>query len=256
MYKNHKKTACKMCGRLFDVANIKRHEESCARKLTVQEKIVYRVDHDDLFCKFCNKECRNKNSLTQHELRCRNNPDRKDVDKLSVYITNNRKGKTKENCDEVRRQSEKLRQRYCNGYKSGGGWAYTYCGFTHLHHDHNVDEINKWILYTRSLAVEIDPYEKSFQNNGYVVVKRGQIVVGNTVKPLYEHNYIANILLNGKLSPTNVVHHINENKQDNSYSNLMVFETASDHKRYHTSKYAYLIYNEETHLFTCKNIRE
>lgn len=27
-------------------------------------------------CKFCNKECKNSNSLTQHEIRCKNNPNR------------------------------------------------------------------------------------------------------------------------------------------------------------------------------------
>lgn len=40
------------------------------------DKIVYHVDHDDLFCKFCGKECKNKNSLAQHEIRCKDNPNR------------------------------------------------------------------------------------------------------------------------------------------------------------------------------------
>ena len=31
-------------------------------------------------CKFCGKECKNKNSLAQHEIRCKDNPD-----KISVY---------------------------------------------------------------------------------------------------------------------------------------------------------------------------
>ena len=29
------------------------------------------------YCKFCNKECKNSNSLSNHQLRCRCNPDRK-----------------------------------------------------------------------------------------------------------------------------------------------------------------------------------
>ena len=32
-----------------------------------------------LNCKFCGKECKNKNSLSQHQIRCRSNPDRIDM---------------------------------------------------------------------------------------------------------------------------------------------------------------------------------
>ena len=42
-----------------------------------------------LYCKYCGKECKNKNSLAQHELRCSYNPNR------LKYSTWN-KGKTKE----------------------------------------------------------------------------------------------------------------------------------------------------------------
>lgn len=31
--------------------------------------------------------------------------------------------------------------------------------------------------------------------------------------------------------------------------------TFSEHKRYHTSKYAYLTYNQDTHLFRCENVK-
>ena len=31
---------------------------------------------DDLFCKYCSKKCKNLNSLRQHEIRCKENPDR------------------------------------------------------------------------------------------------------------------------------------------------------------------------------------
>lgn len=39
-------------------------------------------------CKFCKKECKNKNSLTQHEIRCKENPNRISIDKIGA-----RKGK-------------------------------------------------------------------------------------------------------------------------------------------------------------------
>ena len=41
------------------------------------------VLRNDLFCRFCGKECKNLNSLKQHECRCRDNPNRKSVDNLS-----------------------------------------------------------------------------------------------------------------------------------------------------------------------------
>lgn len=32
---------------------------------------------ENFICKYCGKECKNKNSLAQHEIRCKNNPNRK-----------------------------------------------------------------------------------------------------------------------------------------------------------------------------------
>ena len=34
------------------------------------------VSRDDLFCKHCDKQCKNLNSLHQHEIRCPSNPNR------------------------------------------------------------------------------------------------------------------------------------------------------------------------------------
>ena len=31
---------------------------------------------EEFVCKYCGKECKNKNSLTQHEIRCKKNPNR------------------------------------------------------------------------------------------------------------------------------------------------------------------------------------
>lgn len=44
--------------------------------------------HDDLFCKYCGKQCKNLNSLKQHEIRCKSNPNRV----KSVYLGGNKKG--------------------------------------------------------------------------------------------------------------------------------------------------------------------
>ena len=80
-YRDHKKVACKICGHLFDVANIKKHENSCG-KIDQQ----YHITHEGLNCVFCGKLCKNKNSLAQHEIRCRENPNRKDFNNLADYV--------------------------------------------------------------------------------------------------------------------------------------------------------------------------
>ena len=38
-----------------------------------------------LYCVYCNKECKNRNSLVQHEIRCRLNPNRNVQDNLKNY---------------------------------------------------------------------------------------------------------------------------------------------------------------------------
>lgn len=35
--------------------------------------------YTELFCQFCNKEYKNKNSLHQHEIRCKENPNKIDT---------------------------------------------------------------------------------------------------------------------------------------------------------------------------------
>lgn len=68
------------------------------------------------YCKYCGKECKNLNSLKQHECRCRENPNRKGADNLADYIINNRKGKNKSNCIDIAKQSNAMRMKYENGY--------------------------------------------------------------------------------------------------------------------------------------------
>ena len=66
-------------------------------------------------CKFCNKECKNLNSLRQHEVRCKLNPDRKAFNNLGNYSTNCRKGQTKETNADIAKQSATLKRRYDEG---------------------------------------------------------------------------------------------------------------------------------------------
>ena len=43
-------------------------------------------------CKYCGKECKNKNSLAQHEIRCKENPNRIKIVNNFNYIKNHKSG--------------------------------------------------------------------------------------------------------------------------------------------------------------------
>lgn len=68
------KVKCEVCNKLVSSSNYTRHYQTHFKKIIDTE---YHVDHEGLNCKFCNKECKNLKSLTQHELRCSKNPNRK-----------------------------------------------------------------------------------------------------------------------------------------------------------------------------------
>ena len=70
------------------------------------------------YCQYCGKECHNLNSLKQHECRCKNNPDKKINNNLVNYILENRKGKTKENCEDIAKAAISLKRKYEEGYIS------------------------------------------------------------------------------------------------------------------------------------------
>lgn len=114
-YTEHKKAVCSICGKLFDVANIKRHEISCGK-----DDGKRHVNHEGLNCEFCGKLCKNKNSLAQHELRCKENPDRKNFNSLNAFNAKEAAlkatvGLNKETSVRVARAAQTLHERYESG---------------------------------------------------------------------------------------------------------------------------------------------
>lgn len=200
-------------------------------------------------CKFCGKECKNKNSLTQHEIRCKENPNRKDFNRLANYSKENLKGQTKYSNPTIKKQAETLRNKYQNGYQSPVKGTKRIIDY--VFQEHNDQEIQKWIDYLNSKEFVIPEHEVSEHPEDYLIVRKTGIKVDNSVIYEFEQDFIANILLERKLLKNNTVHHIDKCRSNNDKKNLMVFETNSEHKRFHNSKYAYLIYNEDTHLFNC-----
>lgn len=70
---------------------------------------------DKLYCKYCLKECHNLNSLRQHEIRCKMNPERKAFDQLKGYSGARFKGQTKETNSSIAKQAAKLKGMYASG---------------------------------------------------------------------------------------------------------------------------------------------
>ncbi len=54
-----------------------------------------------------------------------------------------------------------------------------------------------------------------------------------TYKTVYLHRVIASEILNRQLKPGEIVHHLDEDKTNNSPENLVVCSSASVHKQYH-----------------------
>lgn len=203
-------------------------------------------------CRFCGKECKNKNSLIQHEIRCKENPNRKAFNNFENYILTERKGKTKDNCQDILKQSISLHKKYEDGYISPSkGRKNT---FEYFYKEHNDQEIQKWLDYLDSKEFIIPEHEVQEHPEDYLIVRKTGVKVDTSVIYEFEHDFVANILLEGNLLKNNTVHHIDNCRSNNDKKNLMVFESNAEHKRFHNSKYAYLIYNKNTHLFNCIKI--
>lgn len=92
-----KYTTCPICNKQISNSNYNKHVKSHSKP----PRYLRSLDHDDLYCKYCGKLCKNKNSLAQHEIRCPKNISELKLDvpgnKLSHIAWN--KGLTK-NLDE------------------------------------------------------------------------------------------------------------------------------------------------------------
>lgn len=69
-------------------------------------------------CQYCNKDCKNKNSLSNHERLCKNNPN-KQHSNLGLFIKKGHKswnfGLTKENNESILKQSNTYKKRISSG---------------------------------------------------------------------------------------------------------------------------------------------
>lgn len=73
-----KKVECPICGQMISLSNVSKHERRHKNHPeTFRENVgKYKLNHDGLICQFCGRECKNRNSLCNHERLCKLNPDR------------------------------------------------------------------------------------------------------------------------------------------------------------------------------------
>ena len=62
---------CPYCTKSINACNYNRHIETHLDGRYEEKQKHYHIDHDDLFCKFCGRECKNKRSLSAHERLCK-----------------------------------------------------------------------------------------------------------------------------------------------------------------------------------------
>ena len=107
--------------------------------------------------------------------------------------------------------------------KNPGGYA-AFKDFTNI--SATFSELNKVTNKTRMTAAVREKLRKSRLNTGE----------GKTYAKRYgkhEHRIVAEQILGRALYPGEVVHHIDGNKRNNKPENLRVFESQSDHAKFH-----------------------
>ena len=76
----------------------------------------------------------------------------------------------------------------------------------------------------------------TYDVNGYIAYYLPKHHLANKSGKVYEHMIVAEQMLGRKLKPEEVVHHNDRNRKNNSFDNLMVFKTNSDHSAYHAGR--------------------
>ena len=111
------------------------------------------------YCKYCGKECKNLNSLKQHEIRCKENPNHINIIKTNGNTKHHvswNKGLTKETDNRVKHQGEKYSQRVKEGIIKP--WS---SGLT-KETDERVRNIAKKSSESISNKVKLDTWHNSF----------------------------------------------------------------------------------------------
>ena len=183
-------------------------------------------------CPFCSKYFVSNRSRAQHQWKCKLNPDHKDIWN---------KGLTSETSEIVRRCS--IAKSITSKNKSK---------VVSIYKPHNDMEILKWRDYVTSLNLDIPAYTTR-ENQGYKILVGNCHMHSQGTHYKFEQYYLMELVFNSSLPKGCIIHHVDENKLNNSLGNLIVFKSVGDHVRFHNSSSAYLIYDNISHMFTCIN---
>lgn len=227
---------CEKCGKEYDKSfgSGRFCSRSCAntriQTKETKDKIRQSLIKEKKHCKLCNVIIGNRNK-TGYCVNCFHNS--KECENLRSSIGKNASSK-------VKNYRTKIDPIYKEHIPIENKMKYVY-------KEHNDIEISKWLNYLKSLNVKIPEYKVRQSQGYYVLTSSHKHTKGTHFE--FEHNYIIQHILDN-YKETNTVHHIDNNGLNNNIDNLLVFETNSDHIRFHHSKYAWLVYNEDTHIFT------
>ena len=108
---------CKYCNREISKSNIIKHESVCKSK---EIKQSYALTHDGLSCQFCGKECKNRNSLCNHERLCKLNPNKQESVGFTKFnaareaglVTSWNTGLTKDTDERVKKSAKSISKYY------------------------------------------------------------------------------------------------------------------------------------------------
>lgn len=106
--------------------------------------------------------------------------------------------------------------------------------------NHNDKVMNEYIKYLKECA--LNKTEQIF-NNQFMFAKCASITMDHKrghEGHVFVHILLAEQLLGRNLTETEIVHHINEDKLDNRFSNYLIFNNKASHARYHYAKYYWL----------------
>ena len=80
-----------VCGQIFTRKSLLKHQKECQSYLEYKKKFNINSEFTSGNCQYCGKFCKNKNSLNQHEIRCKQNPN-----KIKINAKGWTKGKKRE----------------------------------------------------------------------------------------------------------------------------------------------------------------
>ena len=118
------KITCPECGKEISKSNFSKHQRRHQARPETFEIPKYRVLHDGLNCEFCNKLCKNKKSLCNHERQCNQNPNKQVICRPGFNDFGRsawNKGLTKDTSESVKKHSISLKKFYESNPTHGAG---------------------------------------------------------------------------------------------------------------------------------------